>query len=157
MRKRHQGFSYLAVMILIGIIGMAAASSVQVGALLQRRMAEDELLFIGDQFKRALLSYAAATPLGSSRYPRSIHDLLRDPRFPGVRRHLRKIYVDPMTGQADWGVVGSMDGGIAGIHSFSEGVPIKQRGFGLEEERLANRHRYRDWVFGIDPIAPNVM
>jgi type II secretory pathway pseudopilin PulG len=144
----QHGFSYLALMILVAIIGLAAASAVQVGALLQRRVAEAELLFIGSEFKQALLSYAAATPPGMSRYPRGIEDLLRDPRTPGVRRHLRKLYPDPITGRTQWGIVPSLDGGIAAVHSLSSLEPIKQHDFGVDEERLAHRRSYREWVFG---------
>jgi len=156
MKRRHRGFSYLALLILVAILGMSAASAVQVGALAQRRLAEDELLFIGDEFRRALGGFAAATPPGRSRYPRSIDDLLRDPRFPGVRRHLRKLYVDPMTGSSEWGTVSSLDGGIAGIHSLSDAEPIKQQGFEAGSEHLAQRRHYREWIFAVPgaPAAP---
>src|SRR4028118_2405772 len=74
------------------------------GTLLQRAAAEEELLEIGAQFQQALRSYAAATPPGQKPQPASLQDLLKDPRFPNPRRHLRKIFVDPLTGQAGGGL-----------------------------------------------------
>jgi type II secretory pathway pseudopilin PulG len=155
-RQLQRGFSYLALMILVAVMALVTATSLQVGALAQRRLAEEELLFVGAEFKRALVSYAATTPPGASRYPRALDDLLRDPRLPGARRHLRRIYVDPIAGGTDWGLIASPDGGIAGVHSLSELEPIKQQGFGLDEAALAGRRSYREWVFGADlppPIA----
>jgi type II secretory pathway pseudopilin PulG len=149
MRRAHRGFGYLALLILVAVLGMAAASTVQVGALLQRRFAEDQLLFVGAEFERAFSSYAAATPPGRSPYPRALDELVRDPRFPGLRRHLRRIYVDPITGREEWGLLVSPDGGIGGVHSLSALQPIKQSGFDGGWERLANRSQYQEWLFGV--------
>lgn len=149
MRRSHRGFSYLALLILVAVLGMAAANSVQVGALLQRRFAEEQLLFVGAEFERAFNSYAVATPPGRSPYPRALDELLRDQRFPGLRRHLRQIYADPITGREEWGLLTSPDGGIAGVHSLSPLQPIKQSGFDGGWERLASRSQYREWPFGV--------
>jgi type II secretory pathway pseudopilin PulG len=156
LEHRHAGYTYLALMILVALIGILAASAVQVGALLQRRAAEEELLFVGGEFQRALASFANATPVGHSRHPRGLDDLLRDPRFPGVRRHLRRVYVDPVTGLANWALVPSADGGIGGVHSASALEPIKQQGFGVDEERLAHKAHYSEWIFGTVEAGPPV-
>lgn len=106
MRGRPaSGFTYLSLMILLAIIGLVSATSIKLGAIAARSAAERELLAIGEEYADALQSYAKATPSGMSPLPPSFKELLHDTRFPGMRRHLRKIYVDPMTGTAEWGLV----------------------------------------------------
>lgn len=144
------GFTYLGVLIAISIIGMASVASLQAGILLQRRAAEEELLFIGMQFRNALVSYANATPVGQPRLPKSLNDLLLDPRSPSVRRHLRKLYTDPMTGQEQWGIVAAPRGaGIMGVYSLSTAKPIKVANFegALQELGLEGKASYQEWKF----------
>lgn len=100
-----RGFTYVSVIILVAIIGLVAATTLRIGATMQRAQAERELLYIGEQFSDALKSYAGATPQGQPQQPPTLKELLRDPRFPGTRRHLRKIFIDPMTGKAEWGII----------------------------------------------------
>ncbi|CAB3769695.1 type II secretion system protein [Paraburkholderia humisilvae] len=147
-RGAQRGYTYLALMILISIIGITAAASAELGAIYQRRMAEKELLKVGETFQRALQSYASATPLGQPTQPRTLDELLRDPRYPNVVRHLRRIYDDPMTGKADWVLVKAPDGQtIVGIHSASQGRPIQIKQFPPAFQGFDNRKSYTDWVF----------
>jgi hypothetical protein len=44
-----------------------------------------------------------------------LQDLLEDRRFVTMRRHLRQVYVNPMSGQADWEMLVAPDGGIKGV------------------------------------------
>jgi type II secretory pathway pseudopilin PulG len=135
-------------MISIAVIGIAAAGAAQVGAIYQRRMAEKELLFVGGEFQRAFISYAQATPARQLTQPRTLDELLRDPRYPNVVRHLRKIYADPMTGKADWVLVMSPDGQtIIGVRSASTERPIQIANFPFEFDKFAGKHRYSDWIF----------
>ena len=99
------GFTYLGLLILLAVLGLVGAAGLKMGTLLQRAAAEEELLEIGAQFQDALRSYAAATPPGQKQQPATLQDLLKDPRFPNPRRHLRKIFVDPVTGKAEWGII----------------------------------------------------
>ncbi|RPI45026.1 MAG: hypothetical protein EHM59_11255, partial [Betaproteobacteria bacterium] len=100
--SRHErGFTYVGLMLFIALIALASVAALSAGASLQRRLAEEELLFIGAQFASAFRSYYEATPVGQRTYPARLDELLRDPRYPGVRRHLRKIYVDPITGRPE--------------------------------------------------------
>jgi type II secretory pathway pseudopilin PulG len=85
-----------------------------------------------------------------SGYPASLEALLKDERFPGIRRHLRKVFVDPMTGKAEWGLV-QVSGRIVGIHSLSTAVPIKQAGFEGDEQAFTGAQSYAEWIFG--PLA----
>jgi len=147
-RNTQQGYAYLALLILISIIGVAAAAMVQLGSVYQRRAAERELLFVGGEFQRALLSYALATPVGQPNQPRTLDELVRDPRYPNVVRHLRKLYADPMTGKADWELVRSPDGQtIVGVHSASHARPIQISHFSGEFRGFNDAKTYGDWVF----------
>jgi len=142
------GFTYVGVLVIVAIMAIVAAGAVQVGAVAQRRQAEDELLAIGLEFKAAVRGYFEATPVGTpSNAPMRLEDLLRDPRYPNVKRHLRKIYNDPLTGKADWGIVRSAEGGILGVYSKAEGVPIRQDNFPDEFFHFRGKKTYRGWVF----------
>lgn len=87
-----------------------------------------------------------AVQAGARQYPATLDELLQDPRTPGITRHLRQVFVDPMTGKAEWGLV-RVGGRIVGIHSLSERLPIKQAGFEDQDMAFAGKERYRDWVF----------
>jgi type II secretory pathway pseudopilin PulG len=147
-RAAQGGFAYLALLISIAIIGVAAAGAIELGAIYQRRVAEKELLYVGGEFQRALLSYAENTPLGQPTQPRTLDELLLDPRYPNPVRYLRKLYADPMTGKADWVVVKGLDGQtIIGIHSASTEHPIQIARFPKEFQGFERKKRYTQWVF----------
>jgi type II secretory pathway pseudopilin PulG len=148
-RGRQAGFTYLGLIIFVTIIGLVGAATLKIGALLQRAAAEEELLGIGAAFSAALDSYAAATPQGASPYPPSLKELLKDPRVPGVRRHLRKIFVDPLTGKAEWGVVYLGDGttGVVAVHSLSTAKPLKVANFDSRFAGLDNADTISAWRF----------
>lgn len=146
--RGQRGYAYIALLIGIAIVGVAAAATIQLGALYQRRMAEKALLEVGGAFQRALLSYADATPAGLPRQPRTLEDLVRDPRYPNPVRYLRRVYADPLTGKADWVLVRSPDGQtIVGIHSASRARPIQLKLFPEEFRGFENRRSYTQWVF----------
>jgi len=145
---KQQGFTYVSVVILVMIVGLIGAASLRLGVTLQRTFAEQALLDIGMEYSNALASYAAATPQGQPNYPKSFAELLKDPRFPQLRRHLRRVYVDPMTGKAEWGIVKATEnGGILGIYSLSKAVPIKIGNFPARFAAFEGRTSYADWKF----------
>jgi type II secretory pathway pseudopilin PulG len=145
---RQSGFTYLSLIILVAIIGIAAAATLKMGAVIQRSRAEQQLLDIGAAYSDALKSYADATPAGMPPQPPSLQDLLRDPRFPGVRRHLRRIYVDPMTGSAEWGIVYLGDkAGVLAVYSLSNARPVKIGNFPPRFATLAGKQKISEWRF----------
>lgn len=149
----ERGFAYLALLITIAILGALAAGSLSAGATLQRRLAEQELLVIGLQFQRAFQSYRNATPAGQPPFPERLEDLVRDKRGPTIKRHLRKIYADPLTGRFEWGVFEAPGGRIAGVFSRAEGQPIKVAEFPVELADFENKARYAEWIFGDRPAT----
>lgn len=145
--SRQDGFTYLGLMVLIAIMGITLASVGEVWHMALKREKEQELLFVGNQFRRALDLYYAYTPGQARRQPLSLEELLRDPRYPGTQRYLRKIYPDPVTGSPVWGLIKGPGGEIYGVHSLSEDEPLKQGNFSLADAMFENRKRYSDWVF----------
>lgn len=145
---RQRGFTYLGLIILVAILGLVGAASLKATALLQRAAAEEELLETGAAFSDALASYAAVTPQGQPLQPPTLQELLRDPRSPTVRRHLRKVFVDPMTGKAEWGVMYLGDKvGVIGVYSLSDARPLKIANFDTRFLNMENREKISDWKF----------
>jgi hypothetical protein len=68
---------------------------------------------------------------------------------PGVRRHLRQIYADPLTGKEEWGLVLDSEGFIVGVHSLAEARPIKRTGWGPQRAAFEEAQSYKEWVFGL--------
>ena len=147
--RRDGGFTYLSLIILVAIIGMVTASALKLGSVIQRSRAEQELLVIGAAFSDALQSYADATPPGMPTQPPTLNALLKDARFPGVRRHLRKVFVDPMTGKAEWGITYLGDKvGVLAIYSLSDARPVKIGNFPQRFATLAGKQKISEWRFG---------
>ena len=147
-KRRQGGFTYLGLIVFVFIIGLVGAATLKVEALLRRAQLERELLDTGMQFGLALDSYAAATPRGQPRAPMRLEDLLRDQRFPNPRRHLRKLFIDPVTGKAEWGLVRAGEAGpILGVHSLSQATPLKQANFEPYFAGFENREHLAQWRF----------
>jgi type II secretory pathway pseudopilin PulG len=146
------GFTFIGVLIAVAVFGVGLAGLAQVWSLNVQREREQELLFVGEQYRAAIVSYASATPPGKPRYPRELGDLLDDRRHVVTRRHLRQLYPDPLTGQADWETVLAPDGGILAVHSRHAGTPIKAGNFPGQFATFERAASYRDWVFGAPPV-----
>ena len=153
--KRERGFTYIGLLLFIAILGIVLAGTGVLYRTQAQREKEMELLYVGDQFRRAIQLYYDKSPGGDKHFPKSLDDLLRDQRYPGVQRYLRKIYVDPMTGATDWGLIAAADGGIAGVHSLSQRKPIKTAGFSEADAGFAGTTRYADWQFSYLPPTPS--
>ena len=148
-KKSQQGLAYLSLLIFIAILGLTASALVQVTSLMNRRSAEDALLTIGSEYANALNSYSQNSPAGADDEPLSLQELLRDTRNPGaVKRHLRQIFPDPITGSPNWGLVTDPDTKrIQGVFSESETKPVKVGNFSEAFKGFDNKLYLREWVF----------
>jgi hypothetical protein len=135
------------------VVGLGVSTYAVVWSQEAQRQREQELLTIGTEFRRAIASYYEQSPGTVKRYPGRIEDLIFDQRYLTMKRHLRRIYVDPMTGSNRWGIIPAPDGGIMGVHSLSEKTPIKKAAFDASESDLVGAKQYSDWRFVYVPPA----
>jgi type II secretory pathway pseudopilin PulG len=149
------GFTYLVVLFGIVLIGLALAGTATLWTIAAKRMREQELLWVGSQFRLAIQRYYLEGPGGVQMYPRSLDDLLADHRWPEARRHLRRIYADPLTNQVDWQLVTTPDGQILGVHSPLVSTPLKRAGFAEVNASFAEAETYADWRFVYLPQLAN--
>jgi type II secretory pathway pseudopilin PulG len=149
--RAQRGFTYVGLLLAVALAGVALAAAGTLWSTTAKRDREVELLFVGDQFRRAIDAYYEGTP-GAKRFPQRLEDLVEDKRLPVTRRYLRRIYADPMTGAPDWDLVRLPDGAIVGVRSRSEGKPLKTANFAPHEASFANAATYRDWVFSPAPL-----
>jgi len=154
------GFAYIWLLFVVALTGLGSASVLELHQSTMRREKEKQLLWIGRQYVGALESYRDSSkvegavpqvtglsrPFDPRQYPATLEDLLKDPRFPGTKRHLRTIYTDPLTGKAEWGLL-RREGRIVGVHSLSADRPVKQAGFESGQDDFQGAEQYSGWVF----------
>ncbi|MFM9436590.1 hypothetical protein ACFDR9_003675 [Janthinobacterium sp. CG_23.3] len=146
-RRRADGFAYLWTLALVALMGAGLAVGGDLYATAARRDKERQLLFIGHEFRNAIGRYYDVNGAnGQHHYPLTLEELLKDPRFPNPKRHLRRLYTDPTTGRAEWALV-MREGRIVGVHSLSTRLPIKQDNFDDDDAGLRLKQRYADWIF----------
>jgi type II secretory pathway pseudopilin PulG len=147
-RSPARGFSYVLVLLLLMVLGLGLSVAGPRWANEQQRDREHELIRIGHLYGQAIRTYYEASPGSLKQYPPTLDSLLVDMRFVGTRRHLRRLYTDPMRPGLPLEPVLGSDGTIRGVRSTSDLEPFLQdtlRLDGLIEIRPA-RH-YRDWAF----------
>lgn len=121
------------------ILGVATAGVAELWSTKVQREKEAELLFRLDQYRQAIARYRA----DNKRLPKELPDLLEDRSRLQLRRYLRRLYPDPMTGKMDWILKTLVDktgqsSGIQDLNSRSTGIPIKS----IPGKAGAT---YRDW------------
>jgi type II secretory pathway pseudopilin PulG len=145
--REDAGLTYLGVLILTAMLTASIAAAGILWYVAQQRQREHDLLFIGNQFRLAIGRYYLNQSGPQKEYPKRLEDLLRDPRHPGSIRYLRKLYVDPMTGSTDWGLLKTPDGSILGVYSKSTRKPIKNAMFRPVDRHLERKAKYSEWKF----------
>ena len=143
----ERGTALLTLLVAVVLLGLAAAKAGQSLAALMQREREDELLWRGQQYRQAIASYYGVK---QGMYPARLEDLLKDPRFPGTVRHLRRLYLDPMTGK-EWEPVKDPAEKLIGVRSTSELTPFRQAGFPKVLENLDGKTKYSEWEFVFIP------
>jgi type II secretory pathway pseudopilin PulG len=147
---RQNGFTYVGFLIAVAVTGAGLAAFAEIASHAMQREKEAELLFRGNEYREGIAAYHKL----EGRYPRKLEDLLENKGFSMPVRHLRRLYRDPMTGEADWVVMQAPDGsGVMGVHSRSERAPIKTGNFLPENGAFEAAERYSDWKFVHSPAA----
>jgi type II secretory pathway pseudopilin PulG len=148
MSRKHNivGFTFIGLLIIIAISGIALAGVGIVWHQNQQREREKELLYIGQQYSKAITSYYSGDT-NNKQYPKSLEDLVKDKRATSTMpHHIRKLYADPMTHGKPWGLIKQQDS-IIGIYSTSREEPIKKTQFPKSLESFAKANTYSDWKF----------
>ncbi|MBI3805243.1 MAG: type II secretion system protein [Nitrospirae bacterium] len=133
--------------VLIGtMIGVAARQMTTVA----KRERETELLFRGMAIRHGIELYYRTSRAGFSQYPRTLEELVRDPGVPGVRRYLRKVYADPITG-GEWVLIRDGSGRVKGVRTSSDEEPLKTANFPEVLKSFEGKKKYSEWVFEYNP------
>ncbi|WP_247549977.1 type II secretion system protein [Ralstonia solanacearum] len=147
---KARGFAYPALLVGILVFGIGLAKTGEWASQQQRRDDEQGLRRAGASVVVAIKSYYYSSPGLPRAMPKSLADLVDDPRFPVTRHHLRDIPFDPITRSKDWGIVRAPDGGVTGIYSKGSGRPLAAYSpTGTETPRMQSS--YADWKFVFDP------
>lgn len=157
--RRPAGVIYLALLIVLATLGVGLAATGSFWQLARQRADEQELLFVGMQYRQAIQRYYETSPSGK-KYPPTLEALLLDERMPSIRRYLRRPYRDPLSGTTDWGLVMAPQGGIMGVYSLAGGKPLKRGNFPPPLDWKEGLESYADWKFvyvpaqGASPAIP---
>jgi type II secretory pathway pseudopilin PulG len=149
--SKQGGFTYLAVLLIVAIMGAVLAATATVWHTMSQRDKEADLLFDGHEFRRAIGLYYERTPGAAKQFPKKLEDLLQDKRQVQLSRYLRKIYVDPMTGKKDWGLVKGPGDVIIGVYSRSDETPVKTGNFDEVDKEFEGASTLSDWKFVYEP------
>ena len=159
MLRLEKGFVYIWALFSVALLGVVMAGIGEVWQTKAQREKEQELLFVGEQFRKAIMSYYNNATGGPKQYPESLEDLLLDDRSSTSKRHLRKIFLDPMTNSYKWGLVTEPtpkqttginfidDAGIIGVYSHSKKIPIRVKNFPDGYADFSKAESYQDWKF----------
>ncbi len=148
------GFTYVAVMVLVVIMGIMLAAAGETMYMTMQREREEELLFRGGQIQDAIEKWYKPKVHIQKRPPlRDLKDLLKDPTSLANVRLLRREYKDPMTPDGEWQVISDPNKGIIGVASTSGKTPIKQGNFPEKLKTFEGKTKYSDWqfVYGQEP------
>jgi type II secretory pathway pseudopilin PulG len=150
--SRNTGFTFIGLLVVIVISGIALAGVGIVWHQEMQRERENELLFIGDAYRQAIGQYYESTPSGVKQYPATLKALILDNRFPSIKRHLRTLYADPMTKSQEWGL-DLQAGRIVGVYSLSNLPTLKKSGFSADDESFKLASQYSEWKFIYSPTS----
>jgi len=156
---RQRGFTYLMLLFALVLGGITLAALGERWQVALQREREAELLFRGQAIREGIEHYAARVVDGKTAYPERLEDVVTDARDRDVRYHLRRLYLDPFTGAADWLLLRNAGGQIVGVHSRSAATAMARSELPVA---LAPRVgdgplRVGDWLFvaaGAVPLLP---
>jgi type II secretory pathway pseudopilin PulG len=144
--RNSKGFTFLALLAAIIILGISLGAAGKYWQNVVQREKEEELLYRGDEYRRAIERYYTAVP-GRTQYPTTLDDLLKDARTPQGKRYLRRKYKDPMTGEDFRETKDPLSNRITGVYSASDKKPFRQANFDYPYMEFAGKTKYSEWRF----------
>jgi len=142
----RRGITLIELIVVIAILSLSAGMAGTSWSVLRRQDRERELLFRGNQYRRAIASYYHRADLAKNQFPPTLGVLLEDGRSLGKIQHIRQLYTDPMTG-GEWQIIPGPSGGIMGVRSGSLLRPFKEKGFSTANRSFEGAKSYSDWQF----------
>ena len=150
-KQRQHGSVFMGMLVTVAVV---AVMLMEVGTLwssVLQRERELELLARGNEIRRAIGLYYRE----GNTFPKTLEDLMLDRRQPTTKRSLRKVYDDPLTGTADWGVVEGPGETLMGVFSKAKGTPFKQGNFSVINQSFTGQGSYQGWVFLYGSVQSN--
>jgi len=137
----EQGLTLVELIITVAILAILASAAAPIARFQVKRQKERELRYdlwmmraAIDQYKDAADKGAIQTKIDSQNYPPDLDTLVKGVDIQGKKvRFLRRIPVDPMTGNTDWGLRSMQDdpdsdsyGGqsVFDVYSKSQGTAL---------------------------------
>ena len=146
----QRGVALIGVLVAVTLLGLLSGIAGSTWHSIVQRAKEEELLWRGNQYRRAIEAYYKTVKAGTvATLPRNLDSLIRDERSAATLRHLRKLYPDPITGD-DWDLIKDPSGKITGVKSSSPLEPFKKDGFSEENKDFAEKTAYNEWEFIFD-------
>ena len=142
--RGQAGYTFPLMLVILAALAFGAGRLELSQSYRVKRDKEDELMFRGLEYLRAIRAFQAA-PTIEKRYPRKLGELVSDPRMKG-RRFIRQLYKDPITGR-DFDLIMTPEGTISGVVSSSKGVPLRKVDFEKDLEGFDKASSYAGWRF----------
>ena len=142
-KQHQQGSVFMGMLVTVAVVALMLMEVGTLWSSVLQRERELELLARGNEIRRAIGLYYAA----GNTFPKSLDDLVLDRRRPTIQRYLRRAYTDPLTGNAEWGVVAGPGETIMGVFSNAKGTPFKQGNFAVINQSFTGQGSYQGWVF----------
>lgn len=150
---QQTGVAYLAVLFLVVTIAVSILTITQHEETLIRREKERDWLFIGQQYQQAITQYYKQSPNGLSELPMTLDDMTLDRRYTELKRYLRRVYKDPLTGE-NWIEVRDPEGRLKGVRSSSLNPVLLKKAVSLISGNQVSTHS--DVIFEFKPeIQPS--
>jgi hypothetical protein len=152
----QSGLAYLAILFLVAALSISMAVVTQNEDTLLKREKEQDWLFMGKQYQRAIASYYNQSPDGIKTLPNKIEDLLLDKRFIISVRHLRKAYYNPIDPQESWILIRNQQNQIIGVYNPSLLQIISTKIIAEYQENTGDKiTNYSDVKFVFQPVKAN--
>ncbi len=140
-QSRETGLTLVELIVTVAILGILASAAVPIARFQVKRQKERMLRYdlwqmraAIDAYKDAADKHAFQTKVDSQNYPPDLQTLVDGVDVQGKKvRFLRRIPIDPMTGNDDWGLRSMQDdpdsdswGGqsVFDVHSKSDGIAL---------------------------------
>jgi hypothetical protein len=132
LRRQAAGFTYVWSLLAVAMTSASLALGVQSTSERALREARIEYAWVVEQYRAAIRSYSSSSLVSGGEPLLAIQQLVRDERGGVVRRHLRQLYPNPLTGRLDWRIQTGPNGEpidiVPASHSSGHGSRVDHLG-----------------------------